>query len=72
LVSVEGFSESKRCFGAFISARKIPFPENGDSGSQRPVRNPRLLESMPPKPPNLATAAAANGSGVRRNLLASL
>jgi hypothetical protein len=26
LVSVEGVSESRRCFGAFISARKIPFP----------------------------------------------
>ena len=43
LVSVEGVSESRRCFGAFISARKIPFPGNGDRGSQRPVRYQRLL-----------------------------
>jgi hypothetical protein len=32
LVSVEGVSETRRCFGAFISARKIPFPGNGDRG----------------------------------------
>jgi hypothetical protein len=37
-VFIEGVSESRRCFGAFISARKIPFHENGDCGSQRPVR----------------------------------
>ena len=43
LVSVEGVSELRRCFGAFISARKIPFPGNGDRGSQRPVRYQRLL-----------------------------
>src|ERR1700738_2076532 len=35
--------QSRRCFGAFISARKIPFPGNGDRGSQRPVRYQRLL-----------------------------
>jgi hypothetical protein len=64
LVSVEGVSESKRCFGAFISARKIPFPENGDSGTGS---NPRLLgdavatlgRGFVPTPPN----AVAFGSG---------
>src|ERR1700686_2512092 len=49
--------QSRRCFGAFISARKIPFPGNGDRGGVGPPTGEPLIEFVDRAPTILKSRA---------------